>query len=68
MLADEGYIVAKQRSGYFVNSLDLPYTGTPTDVHDEIHYIPEEITAVSDTFEYSLWFKTIRRVISDYGE
>lgn len=68
MLADEGYIVPKERSGYFVQQLDFPYSGPRKDAFGEIHHLPEDKSDASDTFEYSLWFKTVRRVISDYGE
>ncbi len=68
MLADEGYIVPKERSGYFVGMLDLPYTGTQSEKAAEIHHLEIEEGKPKDDFEYSLWFKTVRKVISDSGE
>lgn len=69
MLSDEGYIISKQRSGYFVCELDTFFTDntapcrtgfTPLDENESSHQ--------SHDFEYSLWFKTIRRVISEKGD
>lgn len=67
MLIDEGYIEAKERSGYFVCQIDALYKEDARNV--EIRRLDE---STSDTkkqdFEYSLWFKTIRKVISERGE
>ena len=63
MLAEEGYVIARERRGYFANVPDpMPgaaYTAAP-DYLDE----PE---AVREDFEYSVWFKTVRRVLSEQG-
>ncbi len=62
MLSDEGYIAPRERSGYFVLALDAPFkeksafSFTP---------LPEENDEAADDFEYSLWFKTVRRVLSE---
>lgn len=68
MLCDEGYIEARERSGYFVMKID---SGFAESEKKEINfsYLEEEpISAGGDGFEYSLWFKTIRKVISENGE
>ena len=63
MLSEEGYILPKERSGYFVSELDL----LPVTKKDEgIKLLPEENSEQSD-FEYSLWFKTVRKVMADSG-
>lgn len=69
MLSEEGYVTAIERSGYYVNQLSnfqssallskpvtFEYLSTPLidrNIHD---------------FEYDLWFKTIRKVISERGQ
>ena len=70
MLCDEGYILSKERSGYFVCS-DGPvfFSAAPTTFQ---HNIPEkrktsDIADAAD-FPFSVYAKTIRRVLSDYGE
>ena len=68
MLADEGYIVSKERSGYFVCKIDALSDVDKTE-HIVFEYIDENPPAdKSQDFEYSLWFKTIRKVISEWGE
>ncbi len=67
MLIDEGYIEPCERSGYFVCEIDALYKSeTPK---TEIEYL-DEGTKLGERqdFEYSLWFKTIRKVISERGE
>lgn len=70
MLCDEGYILSKERSGYFVCS-DGPvfFSAAPTTFQ---HNIPEkrktsDIADAAD-FPFSVYAKTIRRVLSEYGE
>ncbi len=68
MLTDEGYIVPRERSGYFVRKIDAIYHNSNQE-HTAIEYLEENPHSeeVGD-FEYSLWFKTIRKVISEKGE
>lgn len=69
MLEDEGYISARERSGYFVSQIDLPAAKASSDVRAPFPHIKESHDLPSDRdFEYSLWFKTLRRVISERGE
>lgn len=68
MLYDEGYIISRERSGYFVSRIDSFVHPKSTDIAPlprlkEEHALPKE-----RDFEYSLWFKTLRRVISERGE
>ncbi len=63
MLIEEGYITPKERSGYFVSEIDiLPVKKSEA----EIHLLSDDDDELSE-FEYSLWFKTVRKVISDSG-
>lgn len=68
MLADEGYIVSRERSGYFVCKIDAPNSRNENE-HIAFDYLDENppLDKTYD-FEYSLWFKTIRKVISERGE
>ena len=68
MLADEGYIFPKERSGYFVGKLDLPYTGIHKAFDNRIAHIADDVSPPHGEFEHSVWFKTIRKVISESGE
>ncbi len=67
MLLDEGYIESRERSGYFVCKIDALYKG---DIGEfRIEHLDEGIQRhEKQDFEYSLWFKTIRKVISERGE
>ncbi len=67
MLIDEGYVEARERSGYFVCRLDT--LARETDREITIEHLEEGATDEDrQDFEYSLWFKTIRKVISERGE
>lgn len=67
MLEDEGYISSRERRGYFVNRIDAFVAGagsSPT----SLTYLEEEETVPAAEFEYSVWFKTVRRVIAEQGD
>ncbi len=67
MLMDEGYTEARERSGYFVCRIDAPHEAEAPEI--KIEYLDEPRDSGKDPdFEYSLWFKTIRKVISERGE
>lgn len=66
MLEDEGYISPRQRSGYYVCKIDLPHSAD--DIPERIihSHLPEERSSdARSDFEYSLWIKTIRKIISN---
>lgn len=66
MLAEEGYIVAKERSGYFVCHIDTLFASNTAPQNVQFQYLEEPTpTQHPDNFEYSLWFKTIRKVLSE---
>ena len=69
ILADEGYVIPVERSGYFVCELDVFTAGKKGASNQAILHIDEKERgfAASD-FEYSLWFKTVRKVISEKGD
>lgn len=67
LLCDEGYAEAKERCGYFVIYKDDDFLGTSEPIRrphiNHTHY------HISDTsISYSVYAKTIRKVISDYRE
>ena len=69
MLADEGYITSMERSGYFVCHIDTMNSHTTKIRPADFEYLDEtpDMSQVPN-FEYSLWFKTIRKVIAERGE
>ena len=69
MLTDEGYVIPRQRSGYYVCGLDVFWQNTVKPTKTHFAYLEEECdTKRAEDFEYSLWFKTIRKVISEKGD
>lgn len=66
LLIEEGYIIPKEKSGYFVSfSEDEQYNG-PVSVSHIRKHIPVEIDA--EAFSYNIYAKTARKVLSEYGE
>ncbi len=66
ILCDEGYIEARQRSGYYVIYRESDFSGAP-----EPAIIPERrghVHTSDGDFPYSVLAKTMRRVLLDYGE
>lgn len=69
MLADEGYISSRHRSGYYVCELDVFLSEKENTKKTAFSYIPEPLpVSENNDFEYSLWFKTVRKVISEKQE
>ncbi len=75
MLKDEGYIEPHERSGYFVCEIHAFPSGR--EKKHELKMLPETggqdedgrvSVNVPESFPYSLYFKTIRSVITEYGE
>ncbi len=66
MLEDEGYIVAQERKGYFVCAIDTNMQNCSE--KQKIVHLPEGHKKSGQDFEYSVWFKTVRKVISERGE
>ena len=65
-LWDEGYIEPRERSGYFVNVINaLPSRDLP--LHTVQHLDEDDACAPSSDFEYTVWFKTMRQVITQQG-
>lgn len=65
MLEEEGYISSRERSGYFVAHIDRFAGSEITGTHSNMIHLPETRVTPSEDFEYSLWFKTLRKVISE---
>lgn len=68
MLIDEGYIVSKERSGYFVCKADGFAARTGESAQASFDYVEDPPVTDSRDFEYSVWFKTVRKVISEDGD
>ena len=66
MLQDEGYILSKERSGYFVCWIDAANKEKTIEKKFSPNYLTDDILPDEEfDFEYSIWFKTIRKVISE---
>lgn len=67
MLSEEGYLIPKERSGYFITKPDVFHTD---EEKKTVSYVPlpEPNAEQIPDFEYSVWFKTVRKVISERGE
>lgn len=69
MLEDEGYISPRERSGYFVSLTDtIPHPPQQTKSSPFPHIAETHSRPATHELEYSIWFKTVRRVISERGE
>lgn len=66
ILVDEGYVQGRERSGYFVRAVGAPGAAAP-EAPGPLRLLPEEGREGETDFPYSLWFKILRRVISDQG-
>lgn len=66
MLEDEGYITAEERRGYYVCPIDA-VAGT-AQKRAPFDYLPEPEEYDKQDFEYSVWFRTVRKVISEKGD
>lgn len=68
MLEEEGYITARERQGYFVNTV-LPVSGAPAEEHPSLCLLPAEpVPAGGTAMETSVWFRTVRKVLARDGD
>ena len=67
LLADEGYIEAKERSGYYVAYREGDIFTAPV-AYAGNRNIPADIHAQTADFPFSVYARTMRKVLSDYGE
>ena len=73
LLAEEGYIVPKEKSGYYVSFDDSDiYTGAdrrvpiaPVKMRQEIS---EQVSSNEPVFSYSIYAKTVRKVLSEFDD
>lgn len=67
LLIDEGYVYTRERSGYFVCPIKgmTPHPSTREPLRLLADDLPEE--EAENHFPYSLWFKTLREVMTKYG-
>ena len=64
LLEEEGYIEARQKRGYFV--MPLGAIQSASSAHGKkLNLLPEPEENCARDFEYSLWFKSVRKAISD---
>lgn len=67
MLCDEGYVAARERSGYYVCS-DSFTLSSAAPVKERLHCNTDKSASEITDFPFSVYAKTIRRVLCDYGE
>ena len=74
ILCDEGYIEARERSGYFVIYREGDFCSMDESigkVHNELRHKPSRVREQEQTkyaFPFSVLAKTMRRVLTDYSE
>ncbi len=78
MLEEEGFVAARERCGYFVlppdgfsacgNRKNADGTGRAMTGPEACVRLPEPREYPERDFPYSVWFRTVRRVISERGE
>jgi len=66
ILCDEGYIESKERSGYYVAYKKKDFLSTPEAEHRDTK--KTEYYHHDDEFPFSVFAKTMRNVLSKYGE
>lgn len=67
ILCDEGYIEARERSGYFVVYREADTFFVPHQAESIV--VPQKNNhSLPDSFPFSLFAKTARRVLSEYGD
>ena len=67
LLCDEGYAEARERSGYFV--IFQPSDGFAASTAEPVSLAHEKLdTSSYPTFSISILSKTMRKVLTDYGE
>lgn len=80
LLLEEGYIASKEKSGYFVifDDKDI-YSASPSHKEDHVTKVPVSSPSSEPSpypgkraidnidFSYSIYAKTVRRILSDYG-
>lgn len=67
LLYDEGYVDARERSGYFVSYM-ADSTFVSPDIPTNTTALHPHISEHNNDFPFSVYAKTIRRVLSVYGE
>lgn len=68
ILTDEGYIRPVEKKGYYVSEINLQMNASVAETDRELELLPlPEPDHGNIDFEYSVWFKTIRKVLNDNG-
>lgn len=67
LLNDEGYVEARQRSGYFVIYRETDFLSVP-ELQTSAHAHKEHVHSAGGEFPFSVMAKVMRKVLLDYGE
>lgn len=68
LLCEEGYLESKERSGYFVSFAKEDFFGVPAQIVKSPAYAERTTTHNMGEFPYSVYVKTVRKVILDYQD
>jgi len=66
LLEQEGYISGRERSGYYVCRIDAAVVDEDGEL-PLIEHLPADMPDSNDELEHALWFKTVRKVMSEKG-
>ena len=67
ILCDEGYIESRQRSGYFVIYKETDFISS-AETSSAVTVAKEATSSAENGFPFSVLAKTMRKVLSDYGD
>ena len=65
ILCDEGYLVSRERSGYFVAYRDTDLLSVPEEAAPAL--LPLSVPERSESLPYALYARTIRRILTQWG-
>lgn len=69
ILSDEGYVESRERSGYFVIYREDDFFSPADDTKEKTQELPLGAHMLTkEDFPFSLFARTMRRVLSEYGE
>lgn len=68
MLFEEGYVLPIEKRGYFVSLESVEFRKTETDLDAKIELLTDDEENYNHDFEYSVWIKTVRKIISEKND
>ncbi len=68
MLFEEEYIFSEEKRGYFVCPIEVAIVNTENKKESVVDYVYDEEQLPSTDFEYSVWLKTVRKVMAEKSD